>query len=150
MPPGRELGRAVGEVSPGGRDRCVSGLPGAQKAAQVVGREKGEEETRSALPLVVLITGGHCQLSAAPCSVQDWQDSGGLLAAPLPSRGEGGRLGGRWAAAWSFAAAEDALFAGALVSRAEADEQPGLLVLLLLLHAAVRLPALERRLPPRI
>lgn len=45
--------------------------------------------------------------------------------------------------AWSLAAAEDALLAGALVRRAEANEQPSLLVLLLLLKAVVRL-ALQR------
>lgn len=54
------------------------------------------------------------------------------------------------AGAWSLAAAEDALLAGALVGRAEADEQPGLLVLLLLLQAAVRLTTLHHRLPPRL
>lgn len=41
---------------------------------------------------------------------------------------------------FSLAAAEDALLAGALVRRAEADEQPSLLVFLLLLQAVVGLP----------
>lgn len=48
----------------------------------------------------------------------------------------------------SLAATEDALLAGALVRRAEADEEPSLLVFLLLLQAVVRLPL--RRLPPQV
>lgn len=48
----------------------------------------------------------------------------------------------------SFAPTEDALLAGALVCAAEADEEPGLLVFLLLLLAGVRLPF--GRLPPQL
>lgn len=48
----------------------------------------------------------------------------------------------------SLSPTEDALLAGALVRAAEADEEPSLLVLLLLLHAGVRLPF--GRLPPRL
>lgn len=40
----------------------------------------------------------------------------------------------------SLASAEDALLAGALVSRAEANEEPCLFIFLLLLQAVVRLP----------
>ena len=47
----------------------------------------------------------------------------------------------------SLAAAEDALLTGALIGAAESDEQPGLVILLLLLHA-VRLAL--GRLPTRV
>lgn len=47
----------------------------------------------------------------------------------------------RTCAAWlSFAATEDALFGGALVCRAEADEESRLFIFLLLLQAVVSLP----------
>lgn len=48
----------------------------------------------------------------------------------------------------SLASAEDALLAGALVCGAEADEEPSLLIFLLLLQAVVRLPL--RRFPPQV
>lgn len=48
----------------------------------------------------------------------------------------------------SLTPTEDALLAGALVCGAEADEEPSLIVFLLLLHAVVRLPF--RRLPPLV
>lgn len=54
-------------------------------------------------------------------------------------------------AAWgqgSLATAEDALFGGALVSGAEADQQTSLFILLLLLHPTVT-PAI-RHFPPRL
>lgn len=48
----------------------------------------------------------------------------------------------------SLASTEDALLAGALVCSAEADEEPRLLIFLLLLQAVVRFPL--RRLPPQV
>lgn len=48
----------------------------------------------------------------------------------------------------SLASTEDALLAGALVRGAEADEEPRLLIFLLLLQADVRLPL--GRLPPQV